>query len=74
MCNALGRPVEQLNTVDWADNTGVFHLRFKNANELPEILVFNDISHLPSECLPEKSRIRSMFATKPVIKPVCEDK
>lgn len=73
ICNALGREIEQLNTVDWADNTGVFHLRFENSNTLPEILLFNDISHLPEECLPEKSRIRSMFANKPVIKP-WEDK
>lgn len=69
ICNALGRPIEQLNTVDWADNTGVFHLRFETFDSLPEILLFNDISHLPEECLPEKSRIRSMFANKPVIKP-----
>ena len=73
ICNALGRPVEQLNTVDWADNTGVFHLRFESVDKLPEILVFNDISHLPSDCLPEKSRIKSMFATKPVIKPLSEE-
>lgn len=70
ICNALGRPVEQLNTVDWADNTGVFHLRFENKDKLPEVLLFNDISHLPEECLPEKSRIKSMFANKPVIKPL----
>ena len=69
----MGRSVEQLNTVDWADNTGVFHLRFKDVDKLPEILVFNDISHLPAECLPERSRIRSMFASKPVIKPIGEE-
>lgn len=73
ICNALGRPIEELNTVNWADNTGVFHLRFKNADELPQILTFNDISHLPKECLPERSRIRSMFASKPVIKPYSEE-
>ena len=74
MCNALGRPIEQLNTVDWADNTGVFHLRFKNLNELPEILLFNDISHLPEDLMPERSKIRNLFANKPVIKPVFEEK
>ena len=73
ICNALGRSVEQLNTVAWADNTGVFHLRFKSKDELPEILLFNDVSHLPEECLPAKSRIGSMFATKPIIKPISED-
>ena len=73
MCNALGRDVEQLNTVNWADNTGVFHLRFNNPNDLPEILAFNDVSHLPEECLPEKSRIKSMFASKPIIKPMSEE-
>ena len=73
ICNALGRPVEQLNTVDWADNTGVFHLRFENKDKLPEVLLFNDSSHLPEDCLPEKSRINSMFANKPIIKPVSEE-
>ncbi|MBQ5765643.1 MAG: histidine phosphatase family protein [Clostridia bacterium] len=71
ICNALGRPVEQLNTVNWADNTGVFLLRF-DGDKLPEILIFNDVSHLPEDCLPAKSRITSLFAKKPVIKKVEE--
>ncbi len=74
ICNALGRPVEQLNTVAWADNTGVFHLRFESIDLLPEILIFNDVSHLPEECLPQKSRITSMFSNKPIIKSASEDK
>ena len=74
ICNALGRKIEQLNTVNWADNTGVFHLRFNDPDSLPEILLFNDVSHLPEDCLPERSRIKSMFATKPVIKPISEEK
>lgn len=64
MCHAQGKPIEELYTVNWADNTGVFLLRFEDG-ELPEILLFNDTSHLPEGCLPKRSRITSLFAKKP---------
>lgn len=69
MCNAYGRKIEQLNTVPWADNTSVSLLRF-DVNKLPEIIMNNDVSHLPEGCLPAKSRITSLFAKKPEIKSV----
>lgn len=56
MCHALGKPIEKLNEVQWADNTGVFHLVF-DGEKLPKILMYNDCSHLPKELLPGKSRI-----------------
>lgn len=64
MCHAQGKPIEELYTVNWADNTGVFLLRF-SGKKLPEILMFNDVSHLPEECLPKRSRITNLFAKKP---------
>lgn len=71
MCCAYGRAIEQLNTIKWADNTGVFLLRF-NEEKAPEILIYNDVSHLPEECLPAKSRITSLFEKKAVISPANE--
>lgn len=64
LCHAQGKPIEELNTVDWADNTGVFLLRF-DGGELPEILMFNDISHLTEDCLPKRNRIGRIFCKKP---------
>ncbi len=63
MCHALGKPIEQLKTVPWADNTGVFLLRF-SGEELPEIVMYNDYSHLPQELLPKHSRIRTVVYDK----------
>ncbi len=60
ICHALGKKIEALRTVPWADNTGIFLLRF-NGNELPEIVLHNDYSHLSAELLPKKSRIRTVI-------------
>lgn len=67
LCHAQGKPIEELRTVDWADNTGVFLLRF-DGGALPEILLFNDVSHLPKELLPKRSRITNLFANQSVKK------
>lgn len=68
MCNALGRPIEELVTVDWAENTSVFHLKFNNIDELPEIAMFNDTSHLSEKELPANSKITNMFAKDDEVK------
>lgn len=57
VCRAFGKSIEKLNTVNWADNTGVYLLRFSSLNSLPQILMENDISHLTKDRLPEGSRI-----------------
>ncbi len=64
LCQAMGRPIEELNTVDWADTTGVFLLRF-DKEKLPEILLFNDISHLPEELLKSSGKIEKIEMEKP---------
>jgi probable phosphoglycerate mutase len=63
MCHAMGKPIEELNSVPWADNTGVFLLRFSD-DALPEIVMYNDYSHLPPELLPGKNRIRTVVYEK----------
>lgn len=63
ICHAQGKPIEKLNTVDWADNTGIFLLRFKDGC-LPDIELFNDCAHLTADCLPEKNKIRSVVMKK----------
>lgn len=65
MCHAQGKPIEELNSVDWADNTGIFLLRFEDIGKLPQIIMFNDYSHLTPDCLPAKSRIRRIIMEKP---------
>lgn len=56
MCHEMGLPIERLNEVKWADNTGVFCLEY-SGDGLPNITLFNDYSHLPADCLPNAHRI-----------------
>ena len=48
LCRALGRPIEQLNEVDWCDNTGVNIIDFDDAVN-PHVVMMNDASHLTPE-------------------------
>ena len=64
ICRAMGKPIEELNSVDWADNTGVYLLRFSD-NELPQIVYANDFSHLGKENIDDDTRIRRLIMEKP---------
>lgn len=48
LCWAMGKPVEELNTVDWCDNTAISILEF-DENAVPTVLLANDASHLDHE-------------------------
>ncbi len=64
MCIAMGKPIEELGTVNFGDNTGVFLLRF-GGSKLPEIAMFNDTSHLSEELLPKENKIQQIIMEKP---------
>ncbi|MBQ4154674.1 MAG: histidine phosphatase family protein [Clostridia bacterium] len=64
ICRAMGKPIEQLNSVDWADNTGVYLLHF-DEEELPRIIYANDFSHLGADNLNNDTRIRKAKMEKP---------
>lgn len=48
LCHALNKPLEQLNDVDWCDNTGISVIDF-DAQGNPKAVLVNDASHLPAE-------------------------
>jgi len=48
ICRAMNLPLDQLNTVDWCDNTGVTLLQFDDEFNC-ELVFFNDASHLSYE-------------------------
>ena len=48
LCWAMGKPIEQINEVDWCDNTAVSIIDFDDAFE-PTVVLANDASHLSGE-------------------------
>ena len=48
LCRAMGKPIEQLNDVDWCDNTAVSVIDFDDAMKA-NIGLLNDASHLSEE-------------------------
>lgn len=48
LCWAMGKPIEQINEVDWRDNTAVSIIDFNDAFE-PTVVLANDASHLSGE-------------------------
>ena len=48
LCHAMNKPLEQLNDVDWCDNTAVSVIDFDQQGN-PHLAVWNDASHLTPE-------------------------
>lgn len=48
LCWAMGKPIEQLNDVDWCDNTAISIIDFDDDFQ-PTVVLANDASHLSEE-------------------------
>lgn len=48
LCRALGKPLEQLNSIPWCDNTAVSVIDF-DEDLAPRVVSLNDASHLDEE-------------------------
>lgn len=48
LCWAMGKPIEELNTVDWCDNTAISMLEFDEQLH-PKVTLANDGSHMDHE-------------------------
>ncbi len=48
LCRAMGKPIEELNDVDWCDNTAISIIDFDEGMN-PHIVLLNDSSHLTEE-------------------------
>lgn len=59
-CRLLLGDITKLKDMKWSENTAVTLLRF-NGCEKPQVVFYNDVSHLPSELLPVRSRLSSFM-------------
>ena len=48
LCRCMNKAIEELNTVDWVDNTGISIVDFDEEMH-PQIVLLNDASHLTEE-------------------------
>lgn len=60
MCRLLTGDIKNLSTVPWSDNTAVALIEF-DENLKPRLLYFNDVSHLPQELIPRRSRLSAFM-------------
>lgn len=60
MCRLLKGDIKELKNVNWCENTGVTLIEFDD-NDVPNVVFFNDHSHLPEEFVNRKSRIASFM-------------
>lgn len=51
LCRLLLGDISRLAEISWSENTAVTLLRF-NGCDMPEVVFYNDSSHLPSELIP----------------------
>lgn len=58
LCRLLKGSIEHLVDMPWSENTAVTLIEFNDAFE-PKVIFYNDISHLPKELIPVRSRLSS---------------
>lgn len=55
LCRALGKPISEMGSVGWSDNTGVSEIVFDDEMR-PNVVKYNDASHLPPDLSVYRSR------------------
>lgn len=60
MCRLLTGNIKNLSTVPWSDNTAVALIEFDKSLK-PRLVYFNDVSHLPQELIPRRSRLSAFM-------------
>lgn len=60
MCRLLKGDINQLKNVEWCENTGVTLIEFDDSLK-PNVIFFNDYTHLPEEFVNRKSRLASFM-------------
>ena len=63
LCRLLYGDISHLAEMGWSDNTAVTLLRF-GGEEMPEVVFYNDASHLPHELIPKRSRLSSFIGNE----------
>lgn len=60
LCRLLKGDIKKLSEMPWSENTAVSLIRFDNDLN-PEVVFYNDVSHLPEELIPKRSRLSSFM-------------
>lgn len=63
LCRVLYNDINRLGEIGWADNTAVSKLVFDDALNCRAEYIF-DVSHLPPELLPQKSKVENIKGDK----------
>ncbi len=60
LCRLLKGDITKLSEMPWSENTAVTLLRFDDKLN-PEVVFYNDTSHLPEKLIPKRSRLSSFM-------------
>lgn len=60
LCRLLKGDIKALSTMPWSENTAVTLLEFDDTLN-PTVVFYNDVSHLPKELIPKRSRLSSFM-------------
>lgn len=60
LCRLLKGDIKKLSEMPWSENTAVSLIRFDNDLN-PDVVFYNDVSHLPEELIPKRSRLSSFM-------------
>ncbi len=60
LCRLLKGSITELKNMPWSENTAVTLLEFDD-NLNPTVVLYNDVSHLPKELIPQRSRLASFM-------------
>ena len=60
LCRLLKGNITKLSEMPWSENTAVTLIRFDGELN-PEVVFYNDTSHLPEELIPKRSRLSSFM-------------
>lgn len=60
LCRLLKGNITKLREMPWSENTAVTLIRFDDELN-PEVVFYNDTSHLPEELIPKRSRLSSFM-------------
>lgn len=60
MCRLLNGDITKLSATPWSENTAVSLIEFDSAFN-PNVVFFNDVSHLPESLIPQRSRLSAFM-------------
>lgn len=63
LCRLLKGDINKLSEMPWSENTAVSLIEFDD-NLNPTVVFYNDVSHMPEDLIPKRSRLSSFMGGK----------